>query len=86
METNIIYKYRAPDAPPGSESTITAKSQDLDPNEVLTGIHQIGETITIDADVSKGYVVVARHPVLTQLGDHGFTASVLFVVVTDPVS
>jgi len=86
METNIIYKYRAPDAPPGSESTITAKSQDLDPNEVLTVVHPIGETITLEADHPQEFVVIARYPILTQFGDHGYIASILFIVITDPES
>ncbi len=94
METNIIYKYRAPDALPGDETTITARALDLDLNEVLTGVHLPGETITLEAydtkqygEASREYVVLDRHPLITQWGSSGagssIGASILLVVVTD---
>lgn len=55
METNIIYQYRVPRAAPGYETTITPAALDLNPNEVLTSYHMVGETITLQADVPKDY-------------------------------
>jgi hypothetical protein len=90
VETNIIYKYRDLDAPPGSETTITTKVLDLDPKEVLTSFHLNGQTITLEADDpdehgdgSREYVILERHPLITQWGGSGAAASILFVVVTD---
>ena len=53
METNIIYKYRVPRVAPGNETTITTATLNLNPNEVLTSYHRVGETITLQADVPK---------------------------------
>jgi hypothetical protein len=93
VETNVIYKYRDPAAPPGNESTLTTKIEDLNPYQVMTQFHPIGETITLEADnpqdygdSSKVYVVVDRHPLLTQWGASGYTASILILVVTDAVT
>jgi hypothetical protein len=93
METNIIYKYRDPHAPSGNESTLTTKIEDLNPYQVMTEFHPIGETVILEADNSQEYseglkecVVVDRHPLLTQWGAAGYTASILIVVVTDAVT
>ena len=91
METNIIYKYLAPGMPLGHESTITTATLDLNPNEVLSTVHPVGETVALQADdpeehgeASKEYVVLNRYPFLTQLGDPAYTALILFVIITDP--
>ena len=90
METNIIYKYRAPHAPPGNETTITTKALDLDSNEVLITIHPPGETISLEVDdpVEYGrdireYVVLGRYPLITQWVGSGAPLAILVVVVTD---
>jgi hypothetical protein len=93
VETNIIYKYRVPRAAPGNETTITTAALDLNPNEVLTSYHMVGEPITLQADVPKDYgedpkeyVVLQRAPLLTQWSEHGLTLAALLVIVTDPDS
>ena len=90
METNIIYKYRPPNSPPGNETTITAKALDLDPNEVLLTLHPLGETIALEADDpekygegSREYVVLDRRPLITQWVGSGSATSILIVIVTD---
>ncbi len=35
METNVIYKYRAPGSLPENDRTITTETMNLDPNELL---------------------------------------------------
>ena len=94
METNIIYKYRAPDAPPGSEVTIATKVMELDHSEVLNTLHQPGETIALETydpnkygEGSTEYVVLGRHPLVTQWGGlwagSSVGASILVVIVTN---
>ena len=91
METNIIYKYRAPDAPLGNETTLTAKALDLDTNEVLITVHPPGETISLEVDDPveeygrdiREYVVLSRHPLITQWVGSGAPLAILLVVVTD---
>ena len=90
METNIIYKYRAPHAPPGNETTLTAKALDLDSTEVLITVHQPGETISLEVDDpveygrdTREYVVLDRYPLITQWVGSGAPLAILLVVVTD---
>ena len=90
METNIIYKYRAPHAPPGNETTITTKTLDLDSNEVLITVNPPGETISLEVDDpveygrdTREYVVLDRYPLITQWVGSGAPLAVLVVVVTD---
>ena len=90
METNIIYKYRAPHAPPGNETTLTAKALDLDSTEALITVHQPGETISLEVDDpveygrdTREYVVLDRYPLITQWVGSGAPLAILLVVVTD---
>ena len=92
METNIIYKYRAPGASPGDDVTITAVSMELDPRFAEEGIpHPVGETVTLQADDPdefgegpRDYEVLQRWPMMAQFGDTNMMMSLLFVIVTDP--
>ncbi len=90
METNIIYKYRAPGAPPSDDRTITTRTMDVNPNELLRAPHAVGETVTLAADdpeflggEPKEYIVLYRWPFLTQFVEPGGALSMLFVIVTD---
>ncbi len=90
METNIIYKYRAPGAHPHDDTTITTSTTDVEPNEMMRNPHPVGEVISLRADdpneygeQPKEYVVLDRFPLLTQMGDSGYRMSALTVIVTD---
>ncbi len=90
MEIDVIYKYRAPEASLGDLTTLATATLEADPNEVLSVPHPVGETVTLQRDDHeehgedpKEYVVVGRSPILTQIGEAGYTLSILFVVVTD---
>lgn len=91
MEIDVIYKYRSPEASHKDISTIAIATLELDPSEVLSVPHPVGEIVTLQRDdheehdeAPKEYVVVERSPILTQIGESGYTLSMLFVVVTDP--
>ncbi len=89
VEIDVIYKYRAPEAPFRDVTTIATATLEADPNEMLSLPHPVGETVSLRRDDEehgedpKEYVVVDRSPILTQIGEAGYTLSMLFVVVTD---
>jgi hypothetical protein len=92
VEIDVIYKYRAPEVSLGDVTTIATTTLEADPNELLSVPHPVGETVILRRDdeehseAPKEYVVVARSPILSQIGDSGYTLSALWVVVPDPDS
>ncbi len=89
MEIDVIYKYRVPEASLRDVTTIATSTLEADPNEILSVPHPVGETVALlrrdeeHGEDLKEYVVVDRSPILTQIGEAGYTLSMLFVVVTD---
>ena len=94
METNIIYKYRAPGASWDELTTITYKTMDLTSDEVSnpTVPHGVGEIILLQpwypfqdhAEEPQDYRVLERLPWMRDVAEHGISLIALVFVVTDP--
>jgi hypothetical protein len=94
VETNIIYKYRAPGASWAELTTISYDTMDLTSEELSnpTVPYGAGETISLrrwrsfedHEEEPQDYRVVDRFPLIRQAAEYGPSLLALVFVVTDP--
>jgi hypothetical protein len=94
VETNVIYKYRAPRGSWTELTTISYETMDLTSEELSnpTVPYGAGETISLrpwrsvqdHEEELQEYRVVDRFPLIHQTAEHGPSLLALVFVVTDP--